>query len=131
MTSSKNVERARDMLQAHATHRKGWVDDFYHPDCAWTELPIHGVNEGRRGGVAELQKASDVAEKTFEALTIEPISLIGEDDRVAIELDFTGVTKTHEGSDKPSRVSKLRMAIFLTFKDGKIISQTDYLVPVG
>lgn len=129
MKPSDNVERARDMLKAHASHREGWVEDFYHPDCAWTELPINGVTEGRSGGLQDLQAASDLAEKTFQSLSIEPTSIIGEGDRVAIELEFEGTAHAREGSDRPPRVSRLRMAIFLTFKEDQIIRQVDYLIP--
>ena len=51
--------------------------------------------------------------------------------KVALELDLEGRTAPPKASGRVPNVSRLKMAIFLTFKDGKIIRQVDYLVPTG
>jgi hypothetical protein len=129
MKNQDNIQLARDMLKAHAAHESGWVDTYYHEDCQWTEMPINGVTDGRSGGLDALKSASDLAAKTFPSLVIEVTSIFGDEGKVAIELDFAGTTAPREGSGKAPRVSKLKMAILLTYKDGKIIRQVDYLVP--
>jgi len=130
MSESSNKQVARKMISMHAAHDESWVDACYHPDCDWVELP-YADNAGRRGDAAVMKAAAADSAKYFPHIDIVINNIMEEGDRVALEVDFIGTMAVKPGSAKPARVSKLKMAIFLTLREGLICRQVDYLVPMG
>lgn len=130
MPRPDTLDLSREMLRRHAAHEDGWVDACYHPDCEWVEVTGNQDVPGRSGGIDALKQASDVAERVFPDMTIDVTNILGDGERVALELDFTGARPARAGTDGLPKVSKYKMTIFLTFKDDLIIRQVDYLIPV-
>lgn len=130
MSESANKLLARKMISMHAAHDEGWVDACYHPDCDWVELPFAG-NAGRSGDAAVMKAAAADSAKYFPHTQIVINNIMEEGDQVALEVDFVGTMAVKAGSDKPARQSKVKMAIFLTLREGLISRQVDYLVPVA
>lgn len=129
MSTAENIKLAHKMIEMHADHQEGWVDVCYHPNCVWTELPIGGQTEGRHGGIDSLRTAADDACRIFPSISIQVTNTVGDGDRVALEIEFEGTMAQKRGSNGAARTAKLKMAIFLTFADGKIIRQVDYPIP--
>ncbi|MFT5577793.1 MAG: ketosteroid isomerase-like protein [Paraglaciecola psychrophila] len=130
MSESANKLLARKMISMHAAHDEGWVDACYHPDCDWVELPFAG-NAGRSGDAAVMKAAAADSAKYFPHTQIVINNIMEEGDQVALEVDFVGTMAVKAGSDKPARQSKVKMAIFLTLREGLISRQVDYLVPMA
>jgi predicted ester cyclase len=131
MSTAENTRLAYKMIEMHAGHEDGWVDTCYHSDCEWIELPIGGQAKGRRGGIDTLKAAADDSCKVFPSISINVTNAVGDGNRVALEIDFEGTMAKKLGSDSRARVSKVKMAIFLTFAEGQIIRQVDYLIPLS
>lgn len=131
MSETDNAKLARKMLKMHASHQQGWVEVCYHPDCEWVELPIPGQSKGRGGNAAALSAAADASANVFPSIDIVINNIISADELVALEIDFVGTMAKKPGSDKPPKTTTVKMAIFLTFNDGLIVRQTDYLIPTA
>lgn len=131
MSVVDNSKLARKMIEMHASHEEGWVDTCYHPNCEWTELTMGGAGTGRQGGIDALRAAAIEASRVFPTIDIAVTNTVDNGDRVALEIDFEGTMAKKPGSNSPARVSKVKMAIFLTFADGQIIRQVDYLIPLS
>ena len=117
------------MIDMHASHQEGWVEACYHADCEWIELPMPGQTQGRSGNAAVMKEAADLSAAAYPKIDIAITNILSDDDKVALEVDFIGTMAKKEGSDKPARTSSVKMAIFLTFHDGLISRQVDYIVP--
>ena len=131
MSEEHNIELARKMIYMHANHLEGWVDACYHPDCEWIELPIPGQLKGRSGDAAAMKKAADASASLFPNIDITINNLMSDGDKVAMEVDFVGTTAPKKGTSDEGKTTTVKMAIFLTIRDGLISRQVDYLVPVS
>lgn len=131
MSETDNAELAKRMLEMHASHQQGWVEACYHPDCEWVELPIPGQSKGRSGNAAAMKTAADASVNIFPSIEIVINNIVCAGEKVALEIDFVGTMAKKPGSDKPARKSTVKMAIFLTFNNGLIVRQVDYLIPLA
>lgn len=123
------LELSREMLRRHAAHEDGWVDACYHRDCEWSEVTGNQDVPARSGGLDVLKQAAAVAEKIFPDMTIAITNSVCDGERVALEVNFTGARPAKAGTGNAPKVSRYKMAIFLTFKDSLIVRQVDYLIP--
>jgi len=130
MSESVNKQVVRKMISMHVAADEAWVDTCYHPDCDWIELSFGG-NAGRSGDAAAMKAAAAESAKYFPHIDIVINNIMAEGDRVALEVDFIGTMAVKAGSDKPARQSKVKMAIFLTLREGLISRQVDYLLPIN
>lgn len=117
------------MLERHAAHEEGWVDACYHPNCEWVEITGNADVPGRTGGIDVIKEAGALADRLFPKLATDIISILADGNKVALEVDFTGERPGKKGTGEPPKISKYKMAIFLTFQDGLIIRHVDYVLP--
>jgi predicted ester cyclase len=97
----------------------------------WSELPLPGSPEGRGGDRAALRVAAEHVVATFPNRHMRIRNLVADGAQVALELDWSGTAVTAMPGVAIGERMHVRMAMFLIFADGKIISQVDYCVPLS
>ena len=127
--STRNVELAREYLRA--VESMGPVENvarFYSPDIEFHEFPNRIVPLGRVRRRADLRAAYGQGQKLLSSQRYDVRRVVENGDEVAVELEWTGVLATAVPSmNLPAgHEMKAYVAMFLTFRDGKIASQRNY-----
>jgi predicted ester cyclase len=133
MAISKETEAgaaARRLIAAYNRGTADWVEETHAETTVWSELPLPGSPDGRGGDRAALRLAAEQAVAAFPDRHMHIRNLVADGPQVALELDWTG-TAAHAlpGVDVGQRLH-LRLAMFLIYANGKIVSQVDYCVPL-
>ena len=124
-----NVELAREYLRAvesMATSEN--VSRFYSADIEFHEFPNRIVPHGRVRKRADLQAAYGQGQKLLRSQRYDVRRVVENGDEVAVELEWTGVLAVPVSAmNLPAgHEMKAYVAMFLTFRDGKIVSQRNY-----
>ncbi len=131
----RNLEVARryiELVSSPATRAedlKAVLDE----DVVWREMPNLFAPQGRTSDYATTLASFGKGREYLPEQTYTLRHAMASEDTVALEIDWTGeVAKAIGPFSAGSRLSA-RLATFLRFRDGKIVSQTDYLCydPVG
>jgi ketosteroid isomerase-like protein len=122
-----NLEIAREYIRAIESGATGdALARFFTPDVAITEMPN---KIGPHGSVSNLEKALQGAERgqqLFKRQTYTITNILADEDRVALELDWTGITAVQIQNLLPNSEVRDHAAIFLHFRDGRIARQSHY-----
>jgi ketosteroid isomerase-like protein len=125
--TSPNVSRVHQYLQAVAS--MGPFEDvaaFYGPDVAIQEFPnrIAPVGRTRRG--EDLRAAYEKGRQLLRSQSYTVRRIIEAGDELAVELEWVGVLAISVMDLPAGSEIKAFVAMFLTFRDGKIVSQRNY-----
>jgi ketosteroid isomerase-like protein len=126
MTSS-NISRVHQYLQAVAS--MGPFEDvaaFYSPDVAVQEFPNRIAPEGRIRRGADLRAPYEQGRRLLRSQTYTVQRILEAGEEVAVELEWVGVLAIPVMNLPAGSEMKAFVAMFLTFRDGKIISQRNY-----
>jgi ketosteroid isomerase-like protein len=122
-----NLEIAREYIRAIESGATGdALARFFTPDVAITEMPN---KIGPHGSVSNLERALQGAERgqqLFKRQTYTITNILADEDRVALELDWTGITAVQIQNLPPNSEVRDHAAIFLHFRDGRIARQSHY-----
>lgn len=131
MSDSQQTEAiARKFIDEYNKGKPEWVEQCHAQDIVWTELPIPGMTTGRGGGLDVLRQAAAQACAGFPDRRMTILSLTAQGNRAAMELDWRGTPAVARPGPEAGRQMKLRIAMFVEVRDGKISRQTDYCVPM-
>lgn len=123
--SDSNLELTRDYL-ASFEKRDGSNLSFYAPDVVQRELPNRLVPSG---AVRNYEALVASAERGKEAVTeerYEVLQLLATGDEVAAEVVWTARLEVPVGSLPAGALMKAHLAMFITWRGGKIVSQRNY-----
>ena len=126
---TSNVELAREYLRAvESMGPLENVSRFYSVDIEFHEFPNRIVPQGRVRKRADLQPAYGQAQKLLCSQRYDVRRVVENGDEVAVELEWTGVLAVAlPAMNLPAgHEMKAYVAMFLTFRDGKIVSQRNY-----
>jgi len=126
---SPNVMLAQEYLRAVESMGPAEnVARFYSPDIEFHEFPNRIVPLGRVRRRADLQAAYGQAQKLLTSQKYDVRRIIENGDEVAVELEWTGVLAVPIAAmNLPAgHEMKAYVAMFLTIRDGKIVSQRNY-----
>jgi ketosteroid isomerase-like protein len=124
---SSNVIAARRYLRA--VESLGPAEDvaaFYAPDVVFREFPNRISPKGRVAGIAEMGEAWKRGRQLLRSQTYNVQRIVEAGDELAVELEWTGVLATPVMTLPAGAEMKAFVAMFLTFRDGKIVSQRNY-----
>lgn len=127
--SSPNVVLAQEYLRAvESMGPPENVARFYSPDIEFHEFPNRIVPNGRVRRRADLQAAYGQAQKLLRSQRYEVRRIVESGDDVAVELEWTGVLAVPVAAMNLAAGHEMKafVAMFLTFRDGKIVSQRNY-----
>jgi predicted ester cyclase len=122
-----NVELMREYLEAVSSMESvERVIVFYSPDVIFREYPNRVVPNGRVSHLEDMRKAFEKGRKLLSSQKYEVQSILEHGEEIAAEIVWTGrlavaFDNLPAGSDLTAYV-----AMFLTFRDGKIVSQRNY-----
>jgi len=122
-----NGQRTRRYLAAVASLRS--ADDlaeFHAPDIVLQELPNRISPQGRVSRAAEMRAAFGRGRQLLRSQNFELQRLVEAGDDVAAEVVWTGTLAVPFQNLPAGAEMKAYIGMFLTFRDGKIVSQRQY-----
>lgn len=126
---SSNVELAREYLRAvESMGLAKNVERFCAPDIEFHEFPNRISPHGRVRRRADLQAAYGQAQKLLRSQRYDVRRVVENGDDVAVELEWTGALAVPVAAmNLPAgHEMKAYVAMFLTFRDRKIVMQRNY-----
>ncbi len=125
--ASSNSSLARQYLLAVAS--LGPFDDvanFFSPDIVFQEFPNRIAPQGRVRRAADLRAAYEQGRQLLRSQTYTVQRIVEAGDEIAVELEWVGTLAIPVMNLPAGSEMKAFVAMFLTFRDGKIISQRNY-----
>lgn len=102
------------------------VAAFFDPDVVQEEFPNRLMANGARRNLADLLEASARGKKVMSRQSFEVVNSVSEGVRLSLEVLWTGVLAVPFGSIPAGGEMRAHFAVFLDFRDGKIIGQRNY-----
>ena len=124
--AATNLATARAYLKALEDGRPQDAQALFDPEIVQIEHPNLLKPSGERRTAIMMAADGQRGLKILERQTFEVVNAIAEDDRVSLEVLWTGVLAIPLRDLKPGDEMRCFSGIFLDFKDGKIIGQRNY-----
>lgn len=124
-TTEKNLEAARRYLESVGQPNADTLS-FFAEDVVQVEFPNRLIPEGATRDLAALREAAVRGSKVMTAQRYEILNAMASGDQVAVEVNWIGTLAVPFGSIPAGGEMRARFAIFLTFRDGKIVRQHNY-----
>lgn len=99
---------------------------FHHPDAVHTQLPNVLFPDGTTRELPDVVAAYRQGRQLLAGQEFDVISAVAADDRVALEITWSGTLAVPLGELPAGHVLRAHIAAFLEFRDGKIIAQRNY-----
>jgi|RhiMetdeSRZDD1v2_1073273.scaffolds.fasta_scaffold00531_30 ketosteroid isomerase-like protein len=99
---------------------------FFADDVVQIEFPNRLLPNGATRDLAALRDAAERGRKVMSAQRFEVVNAIASGDQVAVEALWTGTLAVPFGSIPVGGQMRARFAIFLTYRDGRIVRQHNY-----
>ena len=99
---------------------------FFSDDVVQVEFPNRLLPNGATRDLAALREAAERGRKVMTAQRFEVLNAITSGDQVAVEALWTGTLSVPLGNIPLGGQMRARFAIFLTYRDGKIVRQHNY-----
>jgi ketosteroid isomerase-like protein len=125
--TSSNSSLARQYLLAVAS--LGPFEDvanFCSPEIVFQEFPNRIAPQGRIRRAADLRAAYEQGRKLLRSQTYTVKRIVEAGDEIAVELEWVGTLAVPVMNLPAGSEMKAFVAMFLTFRDGRIISQRNY-----
>lgn len=121
---SENLESVRRYLQA--IERGEGSLEFFAEDVVQEEFPNRLVPNGATRDLDSLREAGQKGKKVMTRQRYEVLNAIASGNQVAVEAIWVGTLAVPFGSIPAGGEMRARFAIFLEFRDGKIVRQRNY-----
>jgi ketosteroid isomerase-like protein len=102
------------------------VANFFSPDIVFQEFPNRIAPQGRVRRAADLRAAYEQGRQLLRSQTYTVQRIVEAGDEIAVELEWVGTLAIPVMNLPAGSEMKAFVAMFLTFRDGKIISQRNY-----
>jgi len=102
------------------------LESLFAADFQHREFPNRLHPEGRRATRSELLVAGEKAAQIIVEQRYEVRHAVVQGDEVALEVEWSGVFKIPFGNTPAGQPLRASFGMFLSFKDGKIVSQRNY-----
>jgi ketosteroid isomerase-like protein len=125
--TSNNISQTQKYLEAVAAGQPmEKVLEFYTPDIVVREFPNRIAPQGRVRRAAELRDAYERGRKIIRSQSYDVQRVFEAGDDVVVELEWRGTLAAPVMNLPEGGEMKAFVAMFLTFRDGKIASQRNY-----
>lgn len=128
-----NLEIARRYLAAieastdtTSTNEAGGADAFYAPDVVQEEFPNRFVPTGARRDLAALRAAAERGQAVLSGQRYHVRAAYAVDETVILEVLWVGILAIAVGTLAAGQEMRAHFAVFLEFRDGKIVRQRNY-----
>jgi ketosteroid isomerase-like protein len=102
------------------------VSDYYAPDVIQVEYPNRLVPEGAQRDLDVLIEAWQRGQNVVASQRYEVRNVVASGDWVALEVTWSAVLNVAVGTIPASGEMRAQFAVFLQFRDGKIVRQHNY-----
>ncbi len=124
---TSNLETAKRYMETVAAlHSPDAVAAFYAPDIEFREFPNRIAPAGRVRRAASLREAFQQGQKLLASQRYDVKHAVECGDEVAMEVEWTGVLAVPVQNLPAGARMQAFIGMFLTFRDGKIVSQRNY-----
>lgn len=120
-----NLERTKQYLRSFST-RDGSNLDYYAPDVVQRELPNRLVPNGATRDLEAMRVGAEKGKKSVAEENYEVINMVEMGNEVAVECLWTAKLNVAFGTLAIGDTMRAHLAMFITWRDGKIISQRNY-----
>ncbi|MGV9821178.1 nuclear transport factor 2 family protein [Nocardia xishanensis] len=122
------TDKVRDLLTALESGVTGdQLRRFFHPEAVQVEHPSRVVPAGRTRALNAMLEASIAGARAFESQRYDIQNTIAVENRVAVQLRWSGVLAQRLGDLEAGDVLQADVAMFLTYDDaGRILRQESY-----
>jgi ketosteroid isomerase-like protein len=128
----RNLERARQYLAAieasHSPDGRASRDPFTYlaPDIQQIEFPNQFVPKGASRDLAAMREAGERGRRVIRSERYEVRMALAQGNEVALEVLWTGTLALAVASLAAGDDMRAHFGVFLTFRDGLIVSQRNY-----
>jgi predicted ester cyclase len=124
---SDPIELFRQYLRAVEEFApKEVVTSFFAPDAVREEFPNRLFASGRQSDLTATMATYDKGRELLSSQRYVLRKVVAHGDEVAAELEWSGVLRSRFGSLSSGTAIRAAIALFLTFRDGKITSIRNY-----
>ncbi len=120
-----NLERTKAYLTSFET-RDGSNLAYYADDVVQRELPNRLVPNGATRDLAALRAGAEAGKRSVAEERYEVINIVEQGAEVAVEVIWTARLNVGFGTLAAGDLMRAHLAMFITWRDGKIISQRNY-----
>jgi ketosteroid isomerase-like protein len=120
-----NLELTRAFLRSFET-RDGSATGYYAPDVVQREFPNQLSRQGAIRDLAGLRVSHERGLQSVRDERYELVHAVEQNDTVALEVTWTAVLNVGFGTLAPGDTMTAHLGMFLTWRDGKIVSQRNY-----
>ncbi len=123
----RNLQIALEYLTAIENGATGdAIGRFFAPEAVHLEFPNRLNPEGSINGLGEILDAAERGQQAVAGQRYEIRNAVVEGERVALQLLWTGRLKKTLGTLPIGGELRAHFAVFLEFRDGKIVTQHNY-----
>jgi ketosteroid isomerase-like protein len=120
-----NLDRAKAYLQAIERRDPAMIDCFA-PDVVQREFPNRLVPGGATRDLEALREGSRRGQQVLQSERYEIVNALEQGAEVALEVIWTGILAVPIGQLAAGDAMRAHFGVFLTFRDGRIVSQRNY-----
>ncbi|MFH8347758.1 nuclear transport factor 2 family protein [Streptomyces sp. NPDC018045] len=117
-------------MRYHEAVARGAVGEelarFFADEVVQQEFPNALFPEGVRRDLAEVLRSAERGRGSLSHQRFEVHNAVAAGDQVALEVTWSGTLATPMGGLPTGHVLRAHIAVFLTFRDGKICAQRNY-----
>ena len=125
--STTNLDTALRYLQALEAGATGEaLAAFFHPEAAQREYPNALNRAGQTRDVRAMLEGAERGQKLLSSQRYAVRSALAQGDSVALEVDWSGTLAVPVRTLAAGATMRAACGMFLTFKDGRIVSQRNY-----
>ena len=99
---------------------------FFHEDIEQVDMPNRLNPGGSTSNFSTLLQRAEEGHKILKSQEYDIRNAIVQDNTVVLELEWSGILNVHIGTLNAGQTMKAHFAMFIDFKDGKIIHQRNY-----
>ena len=120
-----NLDATKAYLRS-IERRDGSALAYYAPDVVQRELPNRLVANGATRDLAALHAGAERGKQAVSEERYEILNAVEHGTEVALELIWSATLRVPLGTLPAGGVMRAHLGMFLTWRDGKIISQRNY-----
>jgi ketosteroid isomerase-like protein len=123
---SENLDAARRYLATLEKSDLAGTLKFFTPDVVQEEFPNRLAPNGAKRDLDGLREAAERGRRVMSAQTFDVINAVAIGNQVVLEVRWTGTLTIGFASIPAGGQMHARFAVFLEFRDGKILRQRNY-----
>jgi ketosteroid isomerase-like protein len=124
--SLTHLQKIQRYLKSIEDGNYAYLAELFADSAIVEQLPNRIYPNGIRAGVAKMSEAFEKGRKLLSKQTYEIKSHVLSDEKIAVEVLWTGTLALAFGSLAAGSAMRAHSAMFFEFQNGKIVSQRNY-----